>query len=114
MTANSLCPISLSSWIVEIFLNSNIFGLINQEGAAEALSQFYYPPVCAATISYPLSALREDRLTADGKLFGFGQLHPRSQGVQTLGMLIFIIEPLQNSLTLGLYAAISLEREMMV
>lgn len=56
------------------------------EGAAEALSQFYYPPVCACTISYPLSALREDRLT-DGKLFGFGQLHPRSQGVQTLGTI---------------------------
>ncbi|KAG0568291.1 hypothetical protein KC19_6G009900 [Ceratodon purpureus] len=56
------------------------------EGAAEALSQFYYPPVCAATISYPLSALREDRLT-DGKLFGFGQLHPRTQGVQTLGTI---------------------------
>lgn len=65
---------------------SDTFGLIDQEGAAEALSQFYYPPVCACTISYPLSALREDRLT-DGKLFGFGQLHPRSQGVQTLGML---------------------------
>jgi oxygen-dependent protoporphyrinogen oxidase len=60
---------------------------MDQEGAAEALSQFYYPPVCAATISYPLSALREDRLT-DGKLFGFGQLHPRCQGVQTLGMVL--------------------------
>lgn len=65
---------------------SNVLRVIGQEGAAEALSQFYYPPVCAATISYPLSALREDRLT-DGKLFGFGQLHPRSQGVQTLGIL---------------------------
>lgn len=61
--------------------------LVLQEDAAEALSKFYYPPVCAATISYPISAVRADRLD-NGKLLGFGQLHPRSQGVQTLGTVL--------------------------
>lgn len=56
------------------------------EAAADSLSKFYYPPVAAVTISYPKSAVREDRLV-DGELKGFGQLHPRSQGVQTLGTI---------------------------
>lgn len=55
-----------------------------QGEAADALRSFYYPPVAAVTISYPVSALRPDRLT-DGELNGFGQLHPRSQGIVTLG-----------------------------
>eukprot|EP00897_Mesotaenium_endlicherianum_P008571 jgi/Mesen1/7742/ME000407S06951 len=54
--------------------------------AAAALEKFYYPPVAAVTISYPRSAIREDRLT-DGELKGFGQLHPRSQGLTTLGTI---------------------------
>jgi hypothetical protein len=52
--------------------------------ASDALAKFYYPPVCAVTISYPESAVREER-KVNGKLNGFGQLHPRSQGVVTLG-----------------------------
>ncbi|MCO5576364.1 hypothetical protein L7F22_030174 [Adiantum nelumboides] len=54
--------------------------------AADSLAKFYYPPVAAVTISYPKSAIREDRLV-DGELKGFGQLHPRSQGIQTLGTI---------------------------
>ncbi|KAI5070259.1 hypothetical protein GOP47_0014602 [Adiantum capillus-veneris] len=54
--------------------------------AADSLAKFYYPPVAAVTISYPKSAIREGRLV-DGELKGFGQLHPRSQGVQTLGTI---------------------------
>ncbi|KAH7284143.1 hypothetical protein KP509_34G041000 [Ceratopteris richardii] len=54
--------------------------------AAESLAKFYYPPVAAITISYPKSAVRDDRLV-DGELKGFGQLHPRSQGVETLGTI---------------------------
>eukprot|EP00850_Spirogloea_muscicola_P018446 SM000169S02701 [mRNA] locus=s169:12678:15510:+ [translate_table: standard] len=54
--------------------------------AADALAKFYYPPVCAVTVSYPTSAIREDRLV-NGELKGFGQLHPRSQGIQTLGTI---------------------------
>ena len=46
--------------------------------ASAALGKFYYPPVCACTLAYPLSAVREDRLK-DGALPGFGQLHPRTQ-----------------------------------
>lgn len=54
--------------------------------AANALSQFYYPPVAAVTVSYPKEAIRDDCLI-DGELKGFGQLHPRSQGVETLGTI---------------------------
>ncbi|KAM7276555.1 hypothetical protein ACFE04_018421 [Oxalis oulophora] len=50
--------------------------------AADALSKFIYPPVGAVTISYPKSAIRPECLV-DGELKGFGQLHPRSQGVET-------------------------------
>ncbi|XP_023547363.1 protoporphyrinogen oxidase 1, chloroplastic-like [Cucurbita pepo subsp. pepo] len=54
--------------------------------AADALSKFYYPPVASVTISYPKEAIRKERLV-DGELKGFGQLHPRSQGVTTLGTI---------------------------
>eukprot|EP00210_Caulerpa_lentillifera_P001614 g1552.t1 len=53
----------------------------------EALSSFDYPPVAAVTLSYPLAAIREDRLDKNGALPGFGQLHPRSQGIVTLGTI---------------------------
>ncbi|KAK9202064.1 hypothetical protein WN944_017273 [Citrus x changshan-huyou] len=54
--------------------------------AAGALSQFYYPPVAAVSVSYPKEAIRTECLI-DGELKGFGQLHPRSQGVETLGTI---------------------------
>ncbi|KAK6941163.1 Amine oxidase [Dillenia turbinata] len=54
--------------------------------AADALSRFYYPPVAAVTISYTKEAIRGECLI-DGELKGFGQLHPRSQGVETLGTI---------------------------
>uniref|UniRef100_A0A061S6R9 Protoporphyrinogen oxidase n=1 Tax=Tetraselmis sp. GSL018 TaxID=582737 RepID=A0A061S6R9_9CHLO len=54
---------------------------------ARELSSFDYPPVGAVTVSYPLSAFREERFDEEGKIPGFGQLHPRSQGVTTLGTL---------------------------
>ncbi|KAK9147178.1 hypothetical protein Sjap_007081 [Stephania japonica] len=54
--------------------------------AADALSKFYYPPVAVVSISYPKEAITEDCLI-DGELKGFGQLHPRSQGVETLGTI---------------------------
>ncbi|XP_077232637.1 protoporphyrinogen oxidase 1, chloroplastic-like isoform X2 [Tasmannia lanceolata] len=54
--------------------------------ASDALSKFYYPPVAAVTVSYPKEAIRKECLI-DGELKGFGQLHPRSQGVETLGTL---------------------------
>lgn len=66
--------------------------------AAKALREFDYPPVAAVTVAYPLSAIRKDRLreaaetsTSGGAtkfvLPGFGQLHPRSQGIVTLGTI---------------------------
>ncbi|KAH7521074.1 hypothetical protein JRO89_XSUnG0119700 [Xanthoceras sorbifolium] len=55
-------------------------------GAADALSQFYYPPVAAVSISYTKEAIRTECLI-DGELKGFGQLLPRSQGVETLGTI---------------------------
>ncbi|KAG6748326.1 hypothetical protein POTOM_048243 [Populus tomentosa] len=54
--------------------------------AADALSKLYYPPVAAVSISYPKEAIRPESLI-DGELKGFGQLHPRSQGVETLGTI---------------------------
>ncbi|KAL6219670.1 hypothetical protein ACLB2K_007429 [Fragaria x ananassa] len=54
--------------------------------AADALSNFYYPPVAAVSISYPKEAIRTECLI-DGQLKGFGQLHPRSQGLKTLGTI---------------------------
>ncbi|KAH9311880.1 hypothetical protein KI387_026915, partial [Taxus chinensis] len=54
--------------------------------AADALSQFYYPPVAAVSVSYPKSAIRHECLI-NGELKGFGQLHPRSQGIETLGTI---------------------------
>ncbi|CAL5357876.1 unnamed protein product [Camellia sinensis] len=58
----------------------------NIAAAADALSKFYYPPVAAVSISYPKEAIRTECLI-DGELKGFGQLHPRSQGVETLGTI---------------------------
>jgi oxygen-dependent protoporphyrinogen oxidase len=55
--------------------------------AAAALESFDYPPVAAVTLAYPEAALRPDRLDAAGRLPGFGQLHPRTQGVTTLGTI---------------------------
>ncbi|CAI0470108.1 unnamed protein product [Linum tenue] len=57
-----------------------------QAVAAEELSKFYYPPVAAVAISYPKAAIRQECLI-EGELKGFGQLHPRSQGVETLGTI---------------------------
>ncbi|VFQ59081.1 unnamed protein product [Cuscuta campestris] len=54
--------------------------------AADSLSEFYYPPVAAVSISYPKEAIQIECLI-DGELNGFGQLHPRSQGVETLGTI---------------------------
>lgn len=52
------------------------------------LQEFYYPPVGAVTVAYPLSAIKEERLAlGGGKLKGFGQLHPRSQKITTLGTI---------------------------
>lgn len=52
--------------------------------AAYALEGIRYPRVAAVTVEYPKSAFREP---AHGKgiVNGFGQLHPRSQGIRTLG-----------------------------
>ncbi|MED6167994.1 Protoporphyrinogen oxidase 1, chloroplastic [Stylosanthes scabra] len=54
--------------------------------AADALSKIYYPPVAVVSISYPKEAIRTECLI-DGELKGFGQLHPRAQGVETLGTI---------------------------
>ena len=66
--------------------------------AAKSLREFDYPPVAAVTVAYPLSAIRKDRLSRGEAststsgattlvLPGFGQLHPRSQGIVTLGTI---------------------------
>ncbi|XLS96693.1 hypothetical protein HN51_039428 [Arachis hypogaea] len=68
--------VSFLSWIIFIIYDMN--------AAADALSKIYYPPVAVVSISYPKEAILTECLI-DGELKGFGQLHPRSQGVETLG-----------------------------
>eukprot|EP00884_Botryococcus_braunii_P002369 jgi/Botrbrau1/12132/Bobra.0186s0048.1 len=53
---------------------------------AAALRKLDYPPVAAVTLSYPISSILPDRLVS-GALPGFGQLHPRTQGIVTLGTI---------------------------
>ena len=57
--------------------------------AAASLRKFYYPPVASVTVSYPEDSFRLDGTSAlpGGGLTGFGQLHPRSQGIRTLGTI---------------------------
>lgn len=43
--------------------------------------------MAAVTVAYPKSAVRDDRRDASGAVPGFGQLHPRSQGIVTLGTI---------------------------
>lgn len=78
------------------FCFASLFSFPLQAAAADALSKFYYPPVAAVSISYPKEAIRTECLI-DGELKGFGQLHPRSQGLKTLGRFSVV----QNSLILS-------------
>lgn len=56
--------------------------------ASDALLDIYYPPVAAVTLAYPEEAVRDESMTGPGRtLEGFGQLHPRTQGVTTLGTI---------------------------
>lgn len=71
---------------VPAYAAANILQVASSK-TAESLREFDYPPVGAVSISYPMSAIREDRKDAAGKLPGFGQLHPRSQNITTLGTL---------------------------
>jgi len=54
--------------------------------AADALDEIFYPCVAAVTVEYPRSAFREPD-HGKGIVKGFGQLHPRSQGIRTLGTI---------------------------
>lgn len=54
--------------------------------AGEALDEIFYPRVAAVTVEYPRSAFREPE-HGKGIVNGFGQLHPRSQGIRTLGTI---------------------------
>lgn len=54
--------------------------------AADALEEIRYPSVAVVTTEYPKSAFREPE-HGKGPVNGFGQLHPRSQGIRTLGTI---------------------------
>ncbi|CAI7856798.1 unnamed protein product [Closterium sp. NIES-53] len=54
--------------------------------AAAALAAIPYPPMASVALSYPAAAIREGAGQAGG-LRGYGQLHPRSQGLATLGSI---------------------------
>jgi len=72
---------TIPSWVLADVLRKN------SAKTAEALESFDYPPVGAVTLSYPLSSVKDDRKDAEGKVPGFGQLHPRTQGITTLGTI---------------------------
>ncbi|KAJ1397985.1 Protoporphyrinogen oxidase [Sesbania bispinosa] len=81
--------VSLQSKTVVMTIPSHVASTLLRPlspAAADALSKFYYPPVAAVSISYPKEAIRSECLI-DGELKGFGQLHPRTQGVETLGTI---------------------------
>ena len=61
------------------YVTANTIEDLSKE-ASDAMREFYYPPVCAVTTVYPKSAFR-DPDHGKGPLKGFGQLHPRSQGM---------------------------------
>ena len=44
-------------------------------------------PVGSVVLSYPKSAIRDEMFGPDGRVNAFGQLHPRTQGVTTLGTI---------------------------
>ncbi|KAK4766541.1 hypothetical protein SAY87_008183 [Trapa incisa] len=83
-TPEGLASVQTKSVVMTIpsYTASNLFRPLS-DAAADALSKFYYPPVAAVTVSYPKEAIRAECLI-DGELKGFGQLHPRSQGLETL------------------------------
>lgn len=54
--------------------------------AADALQDIRYPSVAVLNLEYPKSAFREPE-HGKGPVNGFGQLHPRSQGLRTLGTI---------------------------
>ncbi|KAL1206252.1 Protoporphyrinogen oxidase 1 [Cardamine amara subsp. amara] len=81
--------VSVQSKSVVMTVPSHVAGNLLRplsESAANALSKLYYPPVAAVSVSYPKEAIRAECLI-DGELKGFGQLHPRTQGVETLGTI---------------------------
>eukprot|EP01026_Neomeris_dumetosa_P082464 TRINITY_DN9424_c0_g1_i3.p1 TRINITY_DN9424_c0_g1~~TRINITY_DN9424_c0_g1_i3.p1 ORF type:complete len:335 (+),score=51.72 TRINITY_DN9424_c0_g1_i3:698-1702(+) len=54
---------------------------------SQALQDIDYPPVAAVTLAYPVSDVKDERKEANGYVPGFGQLHPRTQGIVTLGTI---------------------------
>lgn len=86
-TPEGIVSVQAKSVIMTIpsYIASEILRPLSSD-AADGLSKFYYPPVAAVTVSYPTEAIRKECLI-DGELQGFGQLHPRSQGVETLGTI---------------------------
>uniref|UniRef100_A0AAU8JQH1 Protoporphyrinogen oxidase n=1 Tax=Ambrosia trifida TaxID=4214 RepID=A0AAU8JQH1_AMBTR len=86
-TPNGFASLQTKTVVMTVpsYVASDLLRPLSSE-AAEALSKFYYPPVAAVSVSLSKEAIRADRLI-DGQLKGFGQLHPRSQGVETLGTI---------------------------
>uniref|UniRef100_A0A7N0VFD0 Protoporphyrinogen oxidase n=1 Tax=Kalanchoe fedtschenkoi TaxID=63787 RepID=A0A7N0VFD0_KALFE len=82
-------PIIVQSKSVVMTVPSHVASSLLQPlslAAADSLSKFYYPPVAAVSVSYSKDSIRPECLM-DGELKGFGQLHPRCQGLEALGTI---------------------------
>mmetsp|Transcript_14428 Transcript_14428/g.27858 ORF Transcript_14428/g.27858 Transcript_14428/m.27858 type:complete len:593 (+) Transcript_14428:118-1896(+) len=55
--------------------------------AHSQLQSFFYPPVGSVVLAYPKTAVRDEMYGEDGRVNAFGQLHPRTQGITTLGSI---------------------------
>lgn len=80
-------PKVLRSRAVLLSVPANVAAeLLAPLGASAILKEIHHPSVAAITLEYPVSAFRKPSYglhPADG----FGQLHPRSQGLRSLGII---------------------------
>ena len=83
-------PVSVSAKSVVFTTPSYVAAQLLRREIPDAHSQlnsFFYPPVGSVVLSYKKSDIREEMFGDDGRINAFGQLHPRTQGITTLGTI---------------------------
>lgn len=74
-----VCLLAAQSWA------AGTFGALLLRVCVRKLGRQHDSSLC--TLRQPLRALQDERKAEDGSVPGFGQLHPRTQGVTTLGTI---------------------------